>query len=469
MESSRDAAPAHRPPLRLFHLAWPIMVENLLRVSLMSVDTVMLGHYSAKAVAAMSLVNQFAFFIQLLYMMVSTGASILIAQNLGAGRRREAGLIGVGSLVLMLALSLVVSAAFALGSSWLVGPVQPRAPGGRVRPRSSSRSTGGCRFFMALNIGQASILRAWGYSRDPMLVNVLALFMTVGGNALCLFGPFGFPVLGVVGVAASTVVSQAVATVLSFWLIRRRAELELPLHEARRIPRRVYRSMLAVGVPTTGENLSYNLSQIAILAMLSRLGTASLAAYGILLAVLRYVFMPGASIGAGAQIKVGYLVGAERYDEAKRSVYRAFAVAFCFSLVAVLLVQWLHRPILALFTDDPEVLGLAGAVLVVALVHEPGRNFNTVIIPALKGSGDVRFPVYVGMASMWGVGVVGAWIIGVRLGYGLPGVWAAMAADEWLRGGVMFLRWRSDAWRSKALLGAEEGGALSAIEVAEGL
>lgn len=468
MESSRDAAPAHRPPLRLFHLAWPIMVENLLRVSLMSVDTVMLGHYSAKAVAAMSLVNQFAFFIQLLYMLVSTGASILIAQNLGAGRRREAGLIGVGSLVLMLALSLVVSAAFALGSSWLVGlyQLEPLVAG---YGRQFLALYGGLSFLMALNIGQASILRAWGYSRDPMLVNVLALFMTVGGNALCLFGPFGFPVLGVVGVAASTVVSQAVATVLSFWLIRRRAELELPLHEALRIPPRVYRSMLAVGVPTTGENLSYNLSQIAILAMLSRLGTASLAAYGILLAVLRYVFMPGASIGAGAQIKVGYLVGAERYDEAKRSVYRAFAVAFCFSLVAVLLVQWLHRPILALFTDDPEVLGLAGAVLVVALVHEPGRNFNTVIIPALKGSGDVRFPVYVGMASMWGVGVVGAWIIGVRLGYGLPGVWAAMAADEWLRGGVMFLRWRSDAWRSKALLGAEEGGALSAIEVAEGL
>ncbi len=460
--------PPRQPPLRLLHLAWPILVENLLRVSLMSVDTVMLGHYSAKAVAAMSLVNQFAFFIQLLYMLVSTGASILIAQNLGAQRRREAGLIGVGSLVLIGTLSLVVSALFALGSSWLVGRYQlePVVAG---YARQFLTIYGGLSFLMAINIGQASILRAWGHPRDPMMVNVLALVLTVAGNALCLFGPFGFPVLGVLGVAASTVLSQGVASGLSFWLIRRRAGLELPLHEARRIPPRIYRAMLAVGVPTTGENLSYNLSQIAILAMLSKLGTASLAAYGILLAVLRYVFMPGASIGAGVQIKVGYLVGAGRFDEAKRSVYRAFAAAFCFSVVAVVVVQQLHRPILALFTEDPEVLGLAGAVLLVALVHEPGRNFNTVIIPALKGAGDVRFPVYVGMASMWGVGVVGAWVLGVHLGYGLPGVWAAMAADEWLRGGVMFLRWRSDAWRSKALLSVEEGGTLSSIEVAEGL
>ena len=89
-----------RTQIPLVKLAWPIFVENLLRTSLMSVDTFMLSRYSQKAVAAMSLVNQFAFFIQLLYMMAAIGASILISQNLGAGRRREAGLVGVGSLSL---------------------------------------------------------------------------------------------------------------------------------------------------------------------------------------------------------------------------------------------------------------------------------------------------------------------------------------------------------------------------------
>jgi Na+-driven multidrug efflux pump len=81
----------------LMKLAWPIFVENMLRTSLMSVDTFMLSRYSEKAVAAMSLVNNFAFFIQLLYMMVGIGASILISQNLGAGRRREAGQAGIGA------------------------------------------------------------------------------------------------------------------------------------------------------------------------------------------------------------------------------------------------------------------------------------------------------------------------------------------------------------------------------------
>jgi Na+-driven multidrug efflux pump len=171
-----------------------------------------------------------------------------------------------------------------------------------------------------------------------------------------------------------------------------------------------------------------------------------------------------------AQLKVGYLAGAGRHDEAQAKVYRYFAAGIAVSLALVVLVERLHRPILALFTQDPAVLSLAAAVLLVALVHEPGRNFNTIIIPALKGAGDVRFPVYVGIVSMWGLGVGGAWLLGLRLGYGLPGVWAAMASDEWIRGLVILWRWRSGAWKSKALVAGEPGGpSISRIETEEGL
>src|SRR6185295_16685025 len=253
--------------------------------------------------------------------------------------------------------------------------------------------------------------------------------------------------------------------VLCFVAIRRRRALELPLGEAPRIPRRFYGVVLAIGIPSAGENLAYNVSQIAIMAMLSTLGTEPLATYGILMAVLRYVFMPGISIGSAAQLKVGYLVGAGRHAEAVGRVYRYFALAVAISVSAVLLLQLCHRPLLELFSTDRAVLALASSVLVVALIHEPGRNFNTVIVPALKGAGDFRFPVYVGIVSMWGLGVGGAWLLGIRLGWGLAGVWLAMATDEWLRGLAMFFRWRSGAWRGKALVNATGAGVAEASAV----
>ena len=459
-----------RAQISLLQLAWPLFVENILRTSLMSVDTFMLSRYSPDAVAAMSLVNLFSFFIQLLYMTVSTGASILITQNLGAGQRREAALFGVGSLALMLALGLAVSAAFALGAGPLIALYHLDPEVARYAHQFLGLY-GGLSFFMGVNIAQASILRAWGHTRDPMLVNVLCLLLTAAGNALCLFGPFGLPVLGVAGVAASTVFSQAVACVLCFAAIRRRREIDLPLGETLYVPWWRYRRILAIGVPSAGEALAYNLSQIAIMGVLSTLGSAVLATYGILLAVLRYVFIGGVSIGLAAQLKVGYLVGARRHAEAKARVYRYFAMATVFSVIGVLVVELLHRPILGLFTADPQILSLGSAVLLVAIFFEPGRNFNTVIVPALKGAGDVRFSVYVGVVSMWGVGVTGAWLLGVRLGWGLLGVWTAMAAEEWIRGLMMLWRWRSGAWQRASPL-ATPGGDLAeiaAVEIEEGI
>jgi len=457
--------------VRLLHLAWPILVENVLRTSLMSVDTLMLARYSAEAVAAMSLVNQFAFLVQLLFMVVSVGASVHVAQNLGAGRRAVAVQYSVASLVLVIAFAAVVSIAVALGAPPLV-----RLYG--LEPTVAANATsflviyGGLSIFTAVNIAQATILRSFGHARDPMIVNAACLGLAVIGNAVCLFGPEDFPLRGVPGVAWSTVGSQAAACALSAWALHRRG-IALPLGSAREVPARVYRAILAVGVPTAGEYISYNLSQGAILAMLSTLGTAALAAYGIALAVLRYVFIPGVSIGAAAQLKVGYLVGAGRHDEAARSVERYFGAGFAVSLVLAAAVYLLRAPLLGAFTSDPEVIGLVSAVLVVALVHEPGRDFNTIIIPALKGAGDVRFPVYAGLVSMWGVSVAGAWFLGLRLGLGLTGVWIAMAADEWLRGLAMAWRWRSGAWRRFALVapGEDVAAAAGAAQVAteEGL
>jgi Na+-driven multidrug efflux pump len=255
-------------------------------------------------------------------------------------------------------------------------------------------------------------------------------------------------------------------------MIHRRGGLELRLGEVLRVPRHIYRSILAIGIPTAGENISYCLSQIVILAMLSGMGTVPLATYAILMAVLRYVFMPGVSIGSAGQILVGYLVGAGRHGEATNRVYRYCATGFAISLVLVVVLQFAHRPVLGLFSHDPRVLALAASVLLVSLALEPGRNFNTIVMPALKGAGDVRFPVVVGIASMWGISVGGAWFLGVRLELGLVGVWMAMAADEWFRGLVMLLRWRSGTWQRMALVSRAGGGVAASVgqlEIEDGL
>jgi Na+-driven multidrug efflux pump len=118
----------------------------------------------------------------------------------------------------------------------------------------------------------------------------------------------------------------------------------------------------------------------------------------------------------------------------------------------VVLLYLLHAPVFGLMTKDPEILALIGSVLLVSMVLEPGRNFNVILIPALKGAGDVKFPVILGVIFMWGVGVLGSWLFGVVFGWGLVGVYVALCTDEWTRGLMAFFRWKSGQWRGRGFV-----------------
>ena len=81
-----------------------------------------------------------------------------------------------------------------------------------------------------------------------------------------------------------------------------------------------------------------------------------------------------------------------------------------------------------------------------AIVLEPGRVFNVVVINSLRATGDVGFPIQMAVLSMWCVWVPLAWFLGLHLGWGLPGVWLAMTLDEWTRGVLMYRRWKLRRW-----------------------
>ncbi len=435
----------------LRQVAGPLWVENMLRTSLTTVDVFMLSFYNEKAVAAVGLVNQFVFFMQLMYLMVSSGASILMAQYLGAGDREKARKTALGSVVLGVAFALALSLIVALTAPGLIGlyGVEPAVHQYAIQFLVIYASGS---VFVALSMLQATLLRVHGKTRAPMYINMAANITNVLGNSLFLFGWFGLPVLGVAGVALSTVVSQALTCVALAFMIGRSPDTRLDFRRLKELDWSIYKRILAVGIPTGGENLSYNLAQIVNMRFISAFGTTAMTAYVYLGSFLRYVFISSISIGSATQIKVGWWVGQGQEDTAARKALRYFLLGMSISTVMVVLLYLLHAPVFGLMTKDPEILALIGSVLLVSMVLEPGRNFNVILIPALKGAGDVKFPVILGVTFMWGVGVLGSWLFGVVFGWGLVGVYIALCTDEWTRGLMAFLRWKSGKWRGKGFV-----------------
>jgi Na+-driven multidrug efflux pump len=126
----------------------------------------------------------------------------------------------------------------------------------------------------------------------------------------------------------------------------------------------------------------------------------------------------------------------------RRALGLGLVVSLAVACAAALAAPWLLR----LFTQDAQIIAAAGVLLWWTVLLEPGRTFNLVVINALRATGDARYPVLAGAASMLIVLAGGSWLLGSHLGLGLPGVWIAYAADEWIRGLLMWRRWARHKW-----------------------
>ncbi|MFQ3228881.1 MATE family efflux transporter [Reinekea sp.] len=426
-------------------IVWPIFIEHLIRMSMMTIDVVMLARYSDAAVAAVGLTGHFVFFIVIAYMIISSGCAILIGQNLGAKDKPEALAYSHVGFLLAFMMSIVIGIGFYFGASGLL-TLYDLEPAVHAYAVQYLTIAGGLSIGLSLSIFFSTVLRAHGFSKSPMVIQVISGFINVIGNFIALFGFMGIPVTGVVGVALATVFSQIFAA-LACWLVLRHRNIGFSLRQSMKfdIPR--FKDILRLGLPNAGEGLSYNMAQLAIMFFVAGFGTAALAAVAIAQTLSRFIFVFAMSVGNGAQIMSSYFVGQGRFTELKANVHRYWQVGISVSTGLVLLFILGRTQIAAYFTTDPDTIELIGLLLIASLALEPARALNLIVIAALKGAGDVLFPVKMGILSMWGVGVLFAYLLGVHWSFGVVGIWIGVAMDEWVRGIIMVVRWQRERWQ----------------------
>ena len=443
----------NRGALPMLKLTFPIAMEQFFRILVSSVDTMMLSSYSNDAVAAVGLVSQYSFFLVILFSVIGTGCSIVLAQYLGAGKSDDdLNHIAQAGAVMVLIMSVFLTLLVIFGTGWLLDRYNLEPIVRHYAWQYFVIYGGICCFFNAFSLLQGAILRSYGYTSEAMIVSIVANLTNVIGNALSLYGWFGLPVLGVPGVAGASGLSMVVSCILFRVFIKRRRDVVFHLRGITRVPRESFRMVLKVGVPTAGESLSYNVSQITIMAMISTLGTYAMSAQVYTMTILRFVFVAAISIGQATQIKTGYFVGARQNDIVYKKVFLYQLVATACSMIMMVVVNLVKKPVIGIFTDIPEVFAFVSTLLIYSVYIEFGRSLNLIYVGALKGAGDVRFPVLYGIFSNWTFMVLGSYILGIKFGLGLVGFWLGIGTDETTRGLVMLLRWKSRRWQKHALI-----------------
>ena len=194
---------------------------------------------------------------------------------------------------------------------------------------------------------------------------------------------------------------------------------------------------------------------MCILTFINTFGTAVIATkvYASMLANVAYVYT--IAISAATQIVIGYLIGSNRTEKIEKRVWSTMKISLLVSLTITLLIYFNSDFIFGLFTKDPEVLILGKKIIFIEFFLEIGRAVNIVMVRCLLAIGDVVVPATVTGIFAWVVAVGLSYILGVKLGLGLVGVWIAMAIDECIRAIIFSIRFKSQKWLSKITLEVE--------------
>ncbi|MGG1679483.1 MATE family efflux transporter [Neobacillus sp. NRS-1170] len=416
------------PQLSLFTITWPIFVELFLQVVMGSSDTIMLSHISDDAVAAVGVATQLIFLCILIFNFVSSGTAVVLSQYLGAGLKNDAMTVTAISISLNLVIGIVISLLMVIFKSELLLlfhlPEQIAELGEQYLT-----IVGGTVFIQAVLITVSAILRANGYTRDAMMVSILMNVIHLAGNALFIYGLLGIPKMGVIGVSISTAISRTIALVIIMKLMYARIPIKLKLKEYVSIDSLQIKKILKIGIPAAGEQICYNLSQLAITAIIAILGAASLTTRVYTQNIMSYILVFGLAVGQGTQILIGYKAGARDFDGAYRQLLKSLKYSLFMTVGIAIFIAFFRETLMSFFTYDQEIVILGSKLLLLCLILEPGRTFNLVVINALRATGDANISLVMGVLSMWGISVSLAYYLGIHLGYGLPGIWIARDMD----------------------------------------
>ncbi len=431
----------------LRQLFFPIFIEVLFFMLVGSVDTLMLSTVGDDKVGAVGAANTYLSVFTISFSVISTGVMAVMTQYIGAGKNgvaRQARNLGVifngviGGILSILLLFFSEPVLDVLGTA------------DKLLEHATIYMciVGGTSIFTALTPVVTSYLRAFGFAKEPLVVNVTANILNVLLNSVFLF----VCDWGVAGVALATAISRAVG--LLFGIIMCVRKIKIPKDAETISNVTVCKNILQVGVPSALESALYNVAMAIVMKFLNEMSEDGIyvTAKSYASQITMFSYCAGVALSNANAIIVGWRIGEKKYEECQRATFKAAKLGVATAVAVAGILALTGNYIMRIFTDDPKIIELVVMILVVDIVLEIGRICNIVFGSALKTAGDATYTVVIAVIFMYLFAVLGTYVFGISLKWYVVGSWIGLAMDECMRAILMGIRWKSRKWEKKVLV-----------------
>lgn len=434
-------------------LIGPLVIEQLLTITLGFADILMVSFLGEAAISGVSLVDNISVLFNGLFGAFATGGVVVCSHYIGAGKQREVSVTAKQLIYTVFLFSLVLMAIGLLfrrtALRFIFGNLD-----------ADVFENADIYFFytllgfplIALYSAFAALFRAQGNSGISMWTQLLINVLNIGGNMICIYGLR----MGVEGVAIPTLIARAVAAGVLFMLLYKarsyhgRPPVRIAGITSVHFDVRIIRQILAIGVPNGIENSVFQIGKILVVSLIATFGTSAIAANASAATIAGLSVVPGSAIGLALLTVVGQCLGANRVDEAAAYVKKLMIAVFVVQAVLNIPYLFCGDILLSLFNLQPETrktawnLFIAHGILCMFI-----WPFSWAFPNALRAANDAKFTMAVSLASMWIVRIGFSYLITFFTNWAIYGVWTAMILDWAVRAVFFIARWKSGHWRTR--------------------
>lgn len=432
----------------LVRLIIPLIIEQLLLMTVGMADTVMVTTAGEAAVSGVSLVDNINTLIIQIFSALSTGGAVVVSQYLGRQEVEQAKTASKQLLYTMCAVSVLLMAVALLFRQHILSLIF-----GRVESDVMASAlvyfllTAAAYPFMGIYNAGAALFRAMGNSKVSMFCSLIINIINIVVNAIFIFG-FQF---GAAGAGIGTLVSRIAAAVIIMALLNH------PDHTVQidgllrfQFSGGMVKRILFIGIPNGLENGMFQVGKLLVLNLITTFGTSAVAANAIANSVAGVVNVPGMALGLAIITVIGRCMGAEAIDQAVAYTKRLVGASYLFMLVMSTAMFFLADFLVSLFNLSPEAAEMAAQVLRICAAG------NVIFWPlaftlpnSLRAAGDAVFTMIVSLCSMFACRVALSYVLACSWGadLGLAGVWLAMVADWVVRAAFFLLRYWRGGWK----------------------
>lgn len=282
-----------------------------------------------------------------------------------------------------------------------------------------------------------SILRGSGDTKTPMAVNTIVNIVNIVVDYILIFGMGPIPALGVLGTAIGTVVARAVGCILMF----RKLQNSILSFELRELFLSYdYDELIHLAIPAGLERLMMRLGQVIYFGLIVSMGFKTYAAHTIAGNIEGFTYMSALGFTTVASILVGNSIGNNdklgAYNFAVQSAKLSSVIMSVGGFIMFFLSPYLAR----IFTEDLVTISKIVTALRIEALGQIPIAVSLIMAGALQGLGDTKTPFYNTTIGMWGFRVLGVYILGIKLGMDIAGVWLAILLDLTVR--AVFLTYK---------------------------